>query len=60
MDDKTRNQMYVEAQKLIMADAPWQPLYVPVDVTAVRTRLNGVVFGPMGRLLLNDVTVAGK
>jgi len=60
MDDKARQQMYVDAQKQIMADAPWQPLYVPIDYTAVRTRIQHVVMGPMGRVLLNDVTVTGK
>lgn len=60
MDDKARNQMYVEAQKLIMADAPWQPLYVPIDVTVIRSRVQNAVMGPMGRVLLNDARVTGK
>ena len=43
-----------------MADAPWQPLYAPVDMTAIRSRVQNVVMGPMGRVLLNDATVTGK
>lgn len=60
MDEKARADLYVEAQKVILTDAPWQPLYVPVDVTAIRTRVQGALIGPMGRMLLNDAHVAGK
>ncbi len=60
MDDKARNQLYVEAQKIILTDAPWQPLYIPVDVTVIRSRVQDVVIGPMGRVLLNDARVDGK
>ncbi len=47
----------MEAQKLIMQDAVWQPLYSPVDVIAVRDRVQDVVIGPMGRTLMNDAKV---
>jgi peptide/nickel transport system substrate-binding protein len=57
LDEATRQQLYVEAQKLILADAPWQPLYVPLDVIAISTRIEGARAGYMGRLLVNDAYV---
>lgn len=57
LDEARRNALYVEAQKLILADAPWQPLYVPLDVLAMSTRIEGARVGYMGRLLLNDARV---
>ncbi|MCO6451958.1 MAG: hypothetical protein J5I90_14340 [Caldilineales bacterium] len=57
LDPAARAQIYMDAQKLIMADAPWQPLYEPLDVIAVSGRVNDVVIGPMGRVLLNDAWV---
>ncbi|HEX9115959.1 MAG TPA: ABC transporter substrate-binding protein [Anaerolineae bacterium] len=56
-DDKARLQLYLAAQKQIMADAPWQPLYTPVDVIAVRNRVQGVVIGSMGRTIMNSAFV---
>lgn len=57
LDGPARARLYVEAQRLIMADAPWQPLYTPIDMLALSPRVDGVVLSAMGRLLLNDVTV---
>ncbi len=57
MDKAARTNLYVEAQKLILADAPWQPLYYPIDIIATGKRLQGAEVGYMGRLLLNDATV---
>ena len=57
MDPAKRVALYVDAEKLILADAPWQPLYYPVDVIAVAKRVEGEQVGYMGRLLLNDATV---
>ncbi len=54
-DNGKRAAIYVEAQKLILADAPWQPIYNPVDGLAYRTRVQGIKIGALGRLLLNDV-----
>jgi len=58
LDEAGRSGLYVEAQKLILADAPWQPLYVPLDVVAMSARVDGARVGYMGRLLLNDARVA--
>jgi len=57
MDQQTRNQLYVEAQKIILTEAPWQPLYTPLDVLAIRDRVEGPLIGSMGRVLLNDARV---
>lgn len=60
LDETARNELYREAQLIILHDAPWQPLYVPVDVLAIRTRIEGAKPGYMGRLLLNDAAVAAQ
>jgi peptide/nickel transport system substrate-binding protein len=57
LDEAKRKKLYVEAQKLILADAPWQPLYVPLDVLAFSKRVEGARAGYMGRLLVNDARV---
>lgn len=57
LDADARTALYVEAQRLILADAPWQPLYYPVDVIAIRNRIEGATPGYMGRLLVNDATI---
>jgi peptide/nickel transport system substrate-binding protein len=57
VDQQARNQIYIEIQKIILADAPWQPLYTPLNVLAIRDRVEGAVIGSMGRVLLNDVRV---
>jgi peptide/nickel transport system substrate-binding protein len=57
LDEAQRQTLYIEAQQLILADAPWQPLYVPLDVLAMSTRVEGARAGYMGRLLVNDARV---
>ena len=54
MDAQARAALYVKAQQLILADAPWQPLYTPVDVVASRAHVKDLVIGAMGRALMND------
>lgn len=54
LDEATRASYYVEAQKLIMADAPWQPLYIPVDVMAISSKVHDFQLASMGRILLNE------
>lgn len=60
LDDTARNQIYLEAQQLILQDAPWQPLYNPIDVMAMSDRLAGLKVGYMGRTLVNDAYVVEK
>lgn len=54
LNEAARAQYYVEAQKLIMADAPWQPLYIPVDVLAISSKVHDFQLASMGRILLNE------
>jgi peptide/nickel transport system substrate-binding protein len=54
LDETTRNQLYVDAQEIILLDAPWQPLYNPIDVMAMTERIQDVKIGYMGRMLVND------
>ncbi len=58
MDPKKRNQIYYDAQKLLLTESPWQPLYIPVEGMAIRNRVTGVGVGAMGRMLMNDATIA--
>jgi len=57
LDPDARAQLYVEAQKLLLEDMPWIPLYEPVNVIAISGRVQDAVIGPMGRVLLNDARV---
>lgn len=57
LDPAVRHDLYVQAQRLILQDAPWQPLYNPVDVMAARQAVQGVKIGYMGRMLVNDAYV---
>ena len=57
LEDAKRIPLYVEAQKLILADAPWQPIYNPIDAMAINKRIQGAEAGYMGRMLVNDAKV---
>ncbi len=57
LDDDARLDLYLEAQKIVLEDAPWQPLYNPLNVIAMSKRVQGTAIGHMGRLLLNDARV---
>jgi peptide/nickel transport system substrate-binding protein len=59
LDQKKRSDLYQAAQKIILAEAPWQPLYTPVEGLALRNRVKGMVVGAQGRMLINDVTLSG-
>jgi peptide/nickel transport system substrate-binding protein len=60
VDPTKRGQVYEEAQKLILADAPWQPLYYPMEGMVSRNRVQGLKVGSLGRMLVNDVTLSGN
>jgi peptide/nickel transport system substrate-binding protein len=57
LDGTARHEIYLEAQKILLEDAPWQPLYNPLDVIAMRESVRDAHVGYMGRLLLNDARV---
>jgi len=59
MNQDKRLKMYADAQKIVLQEAPWQPLYMPIDKTAVSARLQGVMPHPAGGLLYHDAWVAG-
>jgi peptide/nickel transport system substrate-binding protein len=60
LDEEARTHLYVEAQKIVLQDAPWQPLYNPLDVMAMSEHVQDTKIGHMGRLLLNDARVVEK
>ena len=60
MDPAKRTQIYLEAQKLIMADAPWQAIYNPIDLMAISKDVEGLKMGYMGRMLANDARVTER
>lgn len=60
LDESKRVQLYVQAQQIILQDAPWQPLYIPIDVMAVSKRIGGIQVGYMGRMLVNDAFVVSR
>jgi peptide/nickel transport system substrate-binding protein len=60
MDPQERNAIYGEAQRLILADAPWQAIYNPIDLMAIRDNVEGLKLGYMGRMLVNDARVVEK
>lgn len=59
-DPEKRSQIYQEAQKIILTDAPWQPLYHPMEGMVARARVQGLKIGSLGRTLVNDVTLGGS
>ncbi len=59
-DNGKRSEIYQAAQKKILADAPWQPLYVPAEAIVLRGEVKGAVIGALGRLLVNDVTISRR
>ena len=54
MDPAKRLQMYHDAQQILLQDAPWQPLYMPVVKVAITSRLQNVRLHPAGALLYHD------
>ena len=57
LDEETRINLYVDAQKIVLEEAAWQPLYNPFNVMAMGEEVQGAETGHMGRLLLNDARV---
>ena len=58
LDEETRINLYIDAQKIALQDAAWQPLYNPLNVMAMSENVQEAKLGHMGRLLLNDTRVA--
>jgi peptide/nickel transport system substrate-binding protein len=58
MDQTRRLQMYRDAQRIVLQEAPWQPLYMPVTKVALTSRLRNVRVHPAGALLYHDAWLA--
>jgi peptide/nickel transport system substrate-binding protein len=57
LDQAKRMQIYFDAQKYTMEQAPWQPLYMPVSKTAVAAKVADLKQGQAGGLLWHDAYV---
>jgi peptide/nickel transport system substrate-binding protein len=57
LDQESRMQVYYDAQKILLEDLPWVPLYMPIVKTAVASRVQGAQMFPTGSLLLNDAYI---
>jgi peptide/nickel transport system substrate-binding protein len=57
LDEVAREQLYVQAQQILMQDLPWVPLYVPLDFVVMRNTIQDYQIGSMGRIVLNDAVV---
>ncbi len=57
LDQTKRMQIYFDAQKLTMQEAPWQPLYMSVSKVAVSARIQGLKRARAGGLLWQDAYV---
>ena len=54
LDDGKRLQIYFDAQKHVLVEAPWQPLFMPVSKTAVNAKIDGLRQGRSGGLYWHD------
>jgi len=54
LDTNKRDALYSQAQSILMDEVPWVPLYTPKDSIVVRNSIDGIIMGPMGRLLMNE------
>ena len=55
-DPEKRKAAYLEAQKLIIADAPWLTLYVLDNVNGRRSNVKGLVESPLELIFVKGVT----
>jgi peptide/nickel transport system substrate-binding protein len=57
LDQAKRMQIYFDAQKLTLQEAPWQPLYMPVSKTAVSAKIQDLKQGQAGSLYWHDAWI---
>jgi peptide/nickel transport system substrate-binding protein len=57
LDTEKRLPHYYEAQKILIEDLPWVPVFMPINKTAVSNRVKGIKIFPTGGLLLNDASI---
>ncbi|MDI3269537.1 MAG: ABC transporter substrate-binding protein [Bacillota bacterium] len=56
-DQKERERLYIEAQKIIFNDAPWAPLVYAEDPVAASAKVQGYVASPLGLEQLTQVSL---
>jgi len=56
LDPERRQKLAEEAQALIVADAPWIPVYAYVQVTAYNSDIEDMKFLPTDTYILKDIT----
>jgi peptide/nickel transport system substrate-binding protein len=54
LNEERRNELYSQAQRILIREQPWIPLYIPKDYLVLRSNLYDYIVGPMGRLVLTD------
>jgi peptide/nickel transport system substrate-binding protein len=59
VDPEKRLQLLQQSERLIMADAPWVPLYHPVEYQVVQGRVRNYRLNPLRPPRLDDVWLAG-
>jgi peptide/nickel transport system substrate-binding protein len=59
LDMDARLKLYDEAQRLMLEDASFVPLYSVIAPTAVRTNVKNFALGPYGRYYFQDVYIEG-
>ncbi len=57
-DRARREVLYKEAQKLVMADAPWVPIDHETQIVAMAKRIKGFVLHPTGVFRFDNVEIA--
>ncbi|MEM0007867.1 MAG: hypothetical protein QXR89_06355 [Candidatus Bathyarchaeia archaeon] len=50
--------LYTRIQSILLEDAPWVPLYIDINYTAVRKNVEGlIVMPPFATLFIQDVRI---
>jgi peptide/nickel transport system substrate-binding protein len=57
LDQAKRMQIYFDAQKLVLQEAPWQPLYMSIGKTAVSVKIQDLKQSQSGSLQWHDAWV---
>jgi peptide/nickel transport system substrate-binding protein len=57
LDQSKRMQIYFDAQKLVLQEAPWQPLYMPVGKTAWRATVKDLKQAKSGGVFEHDAYI---